>query len=84
MSRQTISFTDPNSKWLKTKVAIEGEYASNSEAVNDLIRQAREKEEEIQWLRAKLIQAEKSGRSTATPKQIKERVLKRKGKDAKV
>ena len=44
MSRQSISLTDPNSEWLKMKVDIEGEYKSNSEAVNDLIRKAREVE----------------------------------------
>jgi antitoxin ParD1/3/4 len=40
MSRQSISFSKPNSEWLKLKVDIEGEYRSNSEAVNDLIRKA--------------------------------------------
>ncbi|MGB7453343.1 MAG: hypothetical protein WBM36_14550 [Lysobacterales bacterium] len=57
MSRQSISFTDPNAEWLKLKVDIEGEYKSNSEAVNDLIRKARE----IEGIRARLIQAEQSG-----------------------
>ena len=41
MSRQSISFTSPNSEWLDRKVNIEQEYKSNSEAVNDLIRKAR-------------------------------------------
>ncbi|MCA9463188.1 MAG: type II toxin-antitoxin system ParD family antitoxin [Nitrospira sp.] len=84
MPRQTISFTDPNSEWLKRVVDIEGEYKSNSEAVNALIRKAREEEQEIAGLRAKLTQAEQSGRSTARPKEIKERVLKRKRQNAKV
>lgn len=57
MSRQSISLTDPNSEWLKMKVDIEGEYKSKSEAVNDLIRKARE----IEGVRARLIQAEQSG-----------------------
>ncbi len=81
MSRQSISFTDPNSEWLKTKVEIEGEYKSNSEAVNDLIRKARMQEEEIEWLRAKLIKAEQSGISDKTPDQIMKDVIERKKKN---
>jgi len=57
MPRQSISLTGPSSEWLKLKVEIEGEYRSNSEAVNDLIRKARE----IEGIRARLIQAEQSG-----------------------
>ena len=57
MSRQSISFTDPNAEWLDRKVNVEREYKSNSEAVNDLIRKAREKEA----IRSRLIQAEQSG-----------------------
>ena len=56
MSRQSISFTDPNSAWLDRKVNVEREYRSNSEAVNDLIRKARE----IEAIRARLDQAEQS------------------------
>jgi antitoxin ParD1/3/4 len=57
MSRQSISFTSPNSEWLDRKVKVEHEYKSNSEAVNDLIRKARE----IEAIRARLIEAEQSG-----------------------
>lgn len=57
MPRQSISLTGPSSDWLKQKVEVEGEYRSNSEAVNDLIRKARE----IEGIRTRLIQAEQSG-----------------------
>lgn len=57
MSRQSISFTGPNAEWLKLKVDVEGEYKSNSEAVNDLIRRARE----LENIRARLVHAEQSG-----------------------
>jgi antitoxin ParD1/3/4 len=66
MPRQSISFTEPNTKWLKLKVDIEGEYKSNSEAVNDLIRKARE----IEGIRARLIQAEQSGFANMTADEI--------------
>lgn len=57
MPRQSISLTGPSSDWLKQKGEVEGEYRSNSEAVNDLIRKARE----IEGIRARLIRAEQSG-----------------------
>ncbi|WP_055448190.1 ribbon-helix-helix domain-containing protein [Lacinutrix mariniflava] len=60
MSRQSISFTEPNDEWLKAQVN-KNEYSSKSELVNDLIRQARKQQIEIDWVRAKLDKAEKSG-----------------------
>ena len=59
MSRQSITFTRPNDEWLKSQVENE-EYSSKSELVNDLIRQAREQQREVDWIRAKLIRAEES------------------------
>lgn len=60
MTRQSISFTKPNDEWLKSQ--IEGqEYSSKSELVNDLIRQARKQQVEIDWLKAKLERAEMRG-----------------------
>ena len=60
MTRQSISFTKPNDEWLKNQVD-KGEYSSKSELVNDLIRQTRKQQLEIDWIRAKLEKAEKSG-----------------------
>ena len=72
MSRQSISFTDPNSEWLKWKVEIQGEYKSNSELVNDLIRQRRRSEQiELEAIRAALIEGEESGISDRTPEDIR-------------
>ncbi|RMA67712.1 ribbon-helix-helix domain-containing protein [Ulvibacter antarcticus] len=60
MTRQSISFTKPNDEWLKTQVNNQ-EYSSKSELVNDLIRQVRNQQVQIDWIRAKIDQAEKSG-----------------------
>jgi len=49
MSRQSISFTKPNDEWLKTQVDNK-EYSSKSELVNDLIRQARKQQVQIDFL----------------------------------
>ncbi len=69
MTRQSISFTAPNANWLKSRVESE-EYKSKSEVVNDLIRKEREREQEIEWIRAKLIEAEKNGFTAKTPGEI--------------
>lgn len=60
MPRQSISFTKPNDEWLKSQVDS-NEYSSKSEVVNDLIRQARRQQKQVDWIRMKLEAAEKSG-----------------------
>ncbi|MEP4534003.1 MAG: type II toxin-antitoxin system ParD family antitoxin [Cyclobacteriaceae bacterium] len=60
MGRQSISFTDPNDKWLKAQIESR-EYSSKSELVNDLIRQARNQQQRIDYIRMKLEKAEQSG-----------------------
>ncbi len=69
MSRQSISFTKPNDEWLKAQVN-KNEYSSKSELVNDLIRQVRKQQVQIDWIKAKIEQAEKSGFTTDNKEQI--------------
>ena len=69
MIRQSISFTEPNDKWLKSQVNSK-EYSSKSELVNDLIRQARKQQKQIDWIRLKIEKAEKSGFSNESKEQI--------------
>lgn len=69
MARQSISFTEPNDEWLKSQVDNK-EYSSKSELVNDLIRQARKQQIQIDWIRAKLEKAENSGFTTESKEQI--------------
>ncbi|CAM3554798.1 type II toxin-antitoxin system ParD family antitoxin [Zobellia roscoffensis] len=69
MARQSISFTQPNDEWLKSQVDTQ-EYSSKSELVNDLIRQARKQQIEIDWIKAKLDKAENSGFSNDSKEQI--------------
>ena len=69
MSRQSISITKPNDEWLKIQIEKE-EYSSKSELVNDLIRQARKQNAQIDWIRAKLEKAEESGFTNDTKDQI--------------
>lgn len=69
MRRQSISFTEPNDEWLKSQIANK-EYASKSELVNDLIRQARNQQKQIDWIKMKLEKAEKSGFTSDSKAQI--------------
>ena len=80
-NRQSISLSEPNAEWLKFQVESQ-EYASNSEVINDLIRQRRKQEnEELTRTRALLIQAEQrlssEGYSNLSVEDIKNAVLKK-------
>ena len=69
MTRQSISFTEPNDNWLKSQIENK-EYSSKSELVNDLIRQARKQQSQIDWISSKLERAEKSGFTSDSKEQI--------------
>jgi len=69
MARQSISFTEPNDNWLKSQIENK-EYSSKSELVNDLIRQARNQQSQIDWISLKLEKAEKSGFTSDSKEQI--------------
>ncbi len=69
MARQSITLTKPNDEWLKEQLSTE-EYTSKSELINDLIRRAREKQEELYFLRPELIKGEQSGFTKLTQEEI--------------
>jgi len=69
MSRQSISFTEPNNEWLNSLVESK-EYSSKSEIINDLIRKARESAKEVEFIRMKLALAEKSGFTNESASEI--------------
>ena len=82
MPRQSITISEPNAHWLKAQIESK-EYSSNSEIVNDLIRQARKNEKaELEAVRALLMEAEENvktqGFSNKTPAEIKQEVIARK------
>ncbi|AUC83661.1 CopG family transcriptional regulator [Lacinutrix sp. Bg11-31] len=63
------SFTQPNDEWLKKQVDKK-EYSTKSELVNDLIRQARKQQRQIDWISTKLEKAENSGFTSLSKEQI--------------
>lgn len=69
MARQSITFTKPNDEWLKTQVNNK-EYSSKSELINDLIRQARKQQVQVDWIRSKLEKAESSGFTNDSKEEI--------------
>lgn len=71
MARQSITLAKQNDDWLKQQVEKE-EFNSKSEAVNYLIKQARERDDYVEFVRMKLDQAEKSG---FAKKQTREEML---------
>ena len=71
MPRQTITLTEPNHQWLQARVDS-GEFRTQTEAVNDALRRAREIENGVEEIRAKLIRAEQRGFTAMTPDQILE------------
>jgi antitoxin ParD1/3/4 len=71
MARQSITLAKQNDEWLKEQVRKE-EFTSKSEAVNYLIKQAREQDAHVEFVRMKLDIAEKSG---FAKKQTREEML---------
>ncbi len=69
MARQSISFTKQNDEWLKAQVDNE-EYTSKSELINDLVRQARKQQVQVDFIRAKLDKSENSGFTDDSKEQI--------------
>ncbi|WP_395048182.1 type II toxin-antitoxin system ParD family antitoxin [Flavobacterium sp.] len=69
MARQSITLANQNDEWLKQQV-INEEFTSKSEAVNYLIKQARDRDEYVEYVRMKLDKAERSGFSTKTKEEL--------------
>ena len=51
MARQSITLANQNDEWLKQQISKE-EFTSKSEAVNYLIKQARERDEYVEFVRS--------------------------------
>jgi antitoxin ParD1/3/4 len=69
MTRQSISLANQNDEWLKEQISKE-EFTSKSEAVNYLIKQAREREEYHNYVQMKIDRGLKSSFSTKTKEEL--------------
>ena len=69
MVKKSITVTAQQEKWMQAQLAS-GNYASDSELLRDLIRKEQMRASEIEAIRMKLIEAEKSGLSDKSPNQM--------------
>lgn len=69
MTRQSISLAKQNDEWLKEQVEKE-EFNSKSEAVNYLIKQARERQAYHEFVQMKIDRGNQSGFSTKTKEEL--------------
>lgn len=58
--RKTITLTHQQDAWISDQIAA-GSYTNDSEAIRDLIRQAQQRDLELDSIRAALIEGEMSG-----------------------
>ena len=80
MTRASISITPPNDEWIKSQIESE-EFSSRSDVVNDLIRKARKEQDDIETIRAALIEGEASGTSRKSPDDIINTVIEKRRKN---
>ncbi len=80
MVKKSITVTDQQNDWIRAKIES-GHYGNESEVVRELIRERQlreqETEEEVQAIRAKLIEGERSGFTDLTMEQIWEEARRR-------
>ncbi len=69
MTKANISITPHNDAWIESQIESK-DYSNRSDVLNDLIHQARRKQEDIFTIRNALIKGEESGLSTRTPNDI--------------
>jgi len=58
--RKTITLTDQQDDWIKAQISS-GHYTNDSEYIRDLLRREQERSNEIEAIRAALIEGEASG-----------------------
>ena len=69
MTRQSITLANQNNEWLKEQISKE-EFTSKGEAVNYLIKQAREREEYHNYVQMKIDSGLKSSFSIKTKEEL--------------
>ena len=69
MIKKSITVTDKQNEWMQSQLK-NGEYASDSELLRDLIRKEQRRNEDINIIREALIVGEQSGYSTKSAEQI--------------
>lgn len=85
MVKKSITVTDQQESWIQAQMAT-GNYGTDSELIREALREKQDRQQEIEYIKAKLILAEKrlenEGYSERSITDIMKDVLKRKGIDA--
>lgn len=85
--KKSITVTDQQDNWIKTQIE-QGHYGNESEVVRELIRERQLREQEaayeIEAIRARLIQAEQSGFTTQSARDVLKEIKKGLGRNGKV
>jgi antitoxin ParD1/3/4 len=85
MVKKSITVTDQQDSWIKAQIEM-GHYGNESEIVRELIRERQLREQasaqEIEAIRSKLIEAEKSGFIDQSPAEILKEIKNGLGRDA--
>ena len=69
MVKKSITVTDRQEVWIQSQMAT-GNYGTDSELIREALREKQLRMEEIELIRAKLIQAEQGGFSDSTAEEI--------------
>lgn len=73
--RKTITVTDQQDHWIKAQIEA-GHYTNDSEYIRDLIRREQERTEQVEAIRAALLDGEASGKPRRfDPDTFKQRML---------
>lgn len=73
MPRQSITLSATNDMWLKEKAAGD-DFHNKSEVINSLIRDARQEDSRLEWVRAALLEGEQGDTSPIDPEAIRHQV----------
>ena len=69
MVKKSITVTDQQEAWIQAQMAT-GNYGTDSELIREALREKQLRMEEIEYIRARLIQAEEGGFSERTAEEI--------------
>ncbi len=69
MIKKSITVTDQQEEWIQSQMAS-GKYGTDSELIREALREKQMRMKEIDYIRAKLIEAEEGGFSKRTADEI--------------
>lgn len=69
MIKKSITVTDQQEEWIQSQMAS-GKYGTDSELIREALREKQMRMDEIDYIRAKLIEAEEGGFSKRTADEI--------------